>query len=288
MPVLKSKSYIEEIQDTANNVLQEFANTHKNSFSRIFEAQNSVVSLPMLQMQKEVTEMTKSLNSMFDRNFFKSVQSIVETQKKQSEFVVHLIKPAQLEFAKSAVEAMNNAMNFNKQMYDFAKITDHFKHFLAPKTFNYNNRTPGESKVLEVSEYEIGEIEEPVTSKHSTGLFLMSVGISLLDQQKPPSVNPNAINDLQLLTTGEFAYRSKVINTITTNSREGRLLKLLVMSPYNHATINIIEAEFQDHTFDLHKLKEYIIKAFKHENLNIEIKSIRTNGYRLVSINPIH
>lgn len=288
MPVLKSKSHIEQIQDTATSVLQEFANTHKNSFSRIIEAQNSVVSFPMLQMQKEVTEMTESINSMFDRNFFKSVQTIVETQKKQSDLVAHLIKPAQLEFAKSAVEAMNNAMNFNKQMYDFAKIAGHFEHFLAPKTFNYNIITPRESKVFEVSEYEIGEIEELVISKHSTGLFLMSVGISLLDQQQPLSINPNATNELQLLTTGEFAYRSKVINTITTNSREGRLLKLLIMSPHNHATRNIIEAEFQDHVFDLHKLKEYIVKAFKQDNLNIEIKSIRTNGYRLVSINPIH
>lgn len=139
------------------------------------------------------------------------------------------------------------------------------------------------------TEYEIGQVEEYDTNQLAIGTTLFHIGIKLLSEprQSPQATSDNIAN-LCVLPTSEFRYGPRTLSSITTASREGRLLKVLLTSPHNHATKEIIDNEFKDHCIDIYKLRRYIIKALNKENLNIEIKSLRTNGYVLESISPIH
>lgn len=101
-------------------------------------------------------------------------------------------------------------------------------------------------------------------------------------------VNENPVT-LSITIEGRFFFSGRPINTITTNSKHGKLLKLLLSNEYNYVTDAQIEENIgvMDKDKGIGYLRRDLKKALKEAGIEINLYREEKIGYRLLGISRL-
>ncbi|OGM11149.1 hypothetical protein A2Z22_01030 [Candidatus Woesebacteria bacterium RBG_16_34_12] len=98
----------------------------------------------------------------------------------------------------------------------------------------------------------------------------------------------NSMFDLTIAVEGRFFYKNELIDTISTNSKQGRLLKMLLTSDDNYITDEeIIEKLDVSDYRSIGYLRRDLKEALKKFGLIINLYREKQRGYRLLEVSTL-
>jgi hypothetical protein len=107
--------------------------------------------------------------------------------------------------------------------------------------------------------------------------------------QEAEVVGVGEIADLSVSVEGRFFYKSQLVDTISTNSKHGKLLKLLLIDDENYVsdTEAVRELDLMDPMKGMGYIRRDLKDALKDFGLQIDLYREKQKGYRLLGISKL-
>jgi hypothetical protein len=102
-------------------------------------------------------------------------------------------------------------------------------------------------------------------------------------------VGVGEINDLSVSVEGRFFFKSQLVDTISTNSKHGRLLKLLLTDFENYVSDEetVRELDLMDPMKGIGYVRRDLKDALRDSGLQIDLYREKGKGYRLLGISKL-